>query len=124
VTYFGTCVPSKYSEICGVTEDGETFVRTSIPTTEASVRRFFGKLPAAKVIFECGPVGPWFGRLLHELGHEAIMVSPRRLRLIAESTLKTDRADAEILARVGRLDLGFLRPVYQAARRRRRCVRV
>ena len=41
------------------------------------------------------------------------MVNPRRLRLIAESTLKSDRIDAEILARLSRFDLELLRPVYQ-----------
>lgn len=32
------------------------------------------------------------------MGHEVVIVNPRRVRLIAESTLKTDRIDAEILA--------------------------
>jgi transposase len=54
--------------------------------------------------------------LLCELGHEVTVVNPRRVRLIAESTLKTDSIDAEVLARLSRLDLGFLRPVYQRTR--------
>jgi transposase len=54
--------------------------------------------------------------LLCELGHEVTVVNPRRVRLIAESTLKTDGIDAEVLARLSRLDLGFLRPVYQRTR--------
>jgi transposase len=33
------------------------------------------------------------------MGHEVVVVNPRRIRLIAESSLKTDRIDAEILAR-------------------------
>ena len=51
-------------------------------------------------------------RLLGEMGHEAIVVSPRRIRLIAESTLKTDAIDAEILARLS-LVPGWLQPIYQ-----------
>ncbi len=41
------------------------------------------------------------------------MVNARRVKLIAESTLKSDRIDAEILARLSRFDGGFLRSVYQ-----------
>jgi transposase len=47
------------------------------------------------------------------MGHEVVVVNPRRVRLIAESTLKTDRIDAEILAWLCRQDEALLRPVYQ-----------
>ena len=47
------------------------------------------------------------------MGHEVVIVNPRRVRLIAESTLKTDRIDAEILAWLGRQEETLLRPVYQ-----------
>ncbi|MEI2811089.1 MAG: transposase [Nocardioides sp.] len=62
---------------------------------------------------ESGGSTPWVYRLLCELGHEVVVVNPRRLRLIAESTMKSDRIDAEILARLSRFDLELLRPVYQ-----------
>jgi len=42
-----------------------------------------------------------------------VVVNPRRIRLVAESSLKTDRIDAEILARLGRQEDSQLRPVYQ-----------
>ena len=42
-----------------------------------------------------------------------VVVNPRRVRLIAESTLKTDAIDAEILARLAGSDPALLQPVYQ-----------
>ncbi len=111
--HLGIDVHQKYSEICGVSEAGEVTVRRRIPTTEASLRRTLGQRGPSRVILESGPVTPWVYRLIRELGHEVVVVNPRRVRLIAESTLKTDEMDAEVLARVGRLDLGLLRPVYQ-----------
>ena len=114
--YLGIDVHSKYSEVCGISEDGEVTVRRRVPTTEASLRRFFGPRDRSKVTLESGPVTPWVYRLLCELGQEVTVVNPRRVRLIAESTLKTDGIDAEVLARLSRLDLGLLRPVYQRTR--------
>jgi transposase len=49
--------------------------------------------------------------LLRDLGHDVVVVNPRRVKLIAESTLKTDRIDAEILARLLRGDRTLLRPI-------------
>ena len=40
--------------------------------------------------------------LPHVLGHEVVVANPRRVRLIAESDAKSDRFDAELLARLGR----------------------
>jgi hypothetical protein len=42
-----------------------------------------------------------------------VVVDARKIRLIAESTLKCDRVDAEILARLSRFDSALLQPVYQ-----------
>ena len=114
--HFGIDVHQKTSEICGITEEGEIFERRQLATTEASLRRYFGRQAKAVLVMECGPLTPWLYRLLDDLGHEVRVVNPRRVRLIAESTLKTDGIDAEVLARLSRLDMGFLRPVYQRSR--------
>jgi transposase len=50
-------------------------------------------------------------RLLTQLGHEAIVANPRRVRRIAGTEDKSDRIDAELLARLGRVDPTILRPI-------------
>jgi len=50
-------------------------------------------------------------RLLAELGHEVLVANPRKLRLIYQNDSKSDRVDAEYLARVGRLDPALLAPL-------------
>jgi transposase len=62
-------------------------------------------------MLEVGTHSPWLSRLLADLGHEVIVANPRQVRLIAESDRKRDRADAELLARLGRLDPDLLRPI-------------
>jgi transposase len=50
-------------------------------------------------------------RLLGELGHEVLVANPRRVRAIADSQKKTDQHDAELLARLGRVDPKLLAPL-------------
>ena len=85
----------------------------AVGESQAGFRRHFEGAARMRVVVECSGSTPWVVRLLEELGHEVVVVNPRRVRLIAESTLKCDRVDAEILARLSRLDPEMLRPVYQ-----------
>ncbi|HEY7683444.1 MAG TPA: transposase [Gemmatimonadales bacterium] len=65
----------------------------------------------ARVILEVGPHCPWVSRLLSELGHEVIVANGRQRRFIYGNARKSDRVDAEALARVGRLDVRVLAPI-------------
>ena len=51
-------------------------------------------------------------RVVSVCGHEVIVANPRKLRLIYESDKKTDRVDAEALARVARMDPKLLHPIH------------
>ncbi|MEX0842835.1 MAG: PKD domain-containing protein, partial [Gemmatimonadota bacterium] len=70
----------------------------------------------ARIVLEVGTHSPWISRLLTELGHEVVVANPRKLRLIYGNPRKTDRADAEYLARVGRMDPELLAPVRHGGR--------
>jgi transposase len=63
------------------------------------------------MVTEVGMHSPWVSEVLSELGHEVIVANPWKVRLIASSIKKSDRSDAETLARVGRLDSKLLSPV-------------
>jgi transposase len=64
-----------------------------------------------RIVVETGTHTAWVARLLERLGHEVVVADARRLRFIFESDRKDDRTDAQMLARVGRLDAGLLHPV-------------
>jgi transposase len=113
VRHCGIDVHAKTSELCEVCGNGKVVRRERFSTTRAQLRRRFEGVARMRVVMECGGSTPWIVRLLEALGHEVVVVNPRRVRLIAESTLKCDRVDAEILARLSRLDPELLRPVYQ-----------
>jgi len=63
------------------------------------------------MVMEVGTHSRWASKLLAEIGHEVIVANPWKVRLIANSIRKTDRSDAEILARLGRVDPKLLSPV-------------
>ncbi len=106
----------KYSEVCIIDTEGEIVEQRKIPTTESALKRFFDRREQMRICVEAGGSSPWVCRVLRELGHDVRVCNPRRVRLIAESTMKTDKVDAEILARLVRIDPGFLGSVRHRSR--------
>ena len=69
------------------------------------------RYPRSRVVLEVGTHSPWVSRCVTKHGHEGIVANPRRVRLIAENDSKTDGVDAELLARLGRVDPSLLKPI-------------
>lgn len=109
--YCGIDVHVSYSQICVLDEEGEVMETSRLRTSRPALTKFFSRRDQMRIVLEAGGSSPWVSRLIEELGHEVIVCSPRRVRLIAESTLKNDRVDAEVLARLLRMDPVFLKPI-------------
>jgi transposase len=107
----GLDVSDRYCHFCLVDAAGAVRERGRFATTPAAARTWLGDRPTLRVVLEIGTHSPWLSRVAAECGHEVLVANARRLRLIAESDTKTDRRDAELLARVGRLDPTLLAPV-------------
>jgi transposase len=69
---------------------------------------WFERIDPARIALEVGTHSPWISRLLLELGHDVIVANPRKVRMIYASTNKSDRFDAQALARLARLDPALL----------------
>lgn len=89
---------------------GKVLDRMSFPTSAEGFERF-RSLPPSRIVIEVGTHSPWVSRMLLAMGHEVIAANARRVGLIARSERKTDRVDAETLARLGRVDPQLLHPV-------------
>jgi transposase len=109
-TTIGLDISDTYSSLCVLDADGEVVEEGRVRTTTPALTRRFAN-GECRVIIEVGTHSPWVSRLLTALGHEVVVANPRRVRLIAESDHKHDRADAEQLARLGRLDPQLLSPI-------------
>jgi transposase len=107
----GIDLSDRFTSVCVLDVEGQVIEEGKIRTTpEGFQRRFSADLPS-RVVLEVGTHSPWVSRLLTDLGHEVIVANPWRVRLIAASITKTDRSDAETLARLGRVDPSLLSPI-------------
>jgi transposase len=64
-----------------------------------------------RIALEVGGHSPWISRLLEELGHEVLVANASKVALIHGNSRKRDRADAQHLARLARLDPLLLYPL-------------
>lgn len=110
----GIDIGDRYSKICLVDQlDGEVEVveETRIRTTREAVMRYFSAREPMVVAMEVGTHSPWMSRLIQEFGHEVLVANARKLRFIYGNDQKGDDVDAEMLARVARLDPKLLSPI-------------
>ena len=104
----GLDLGDRYCQLCVVNQQGEIVEQGRVSTTVAGMRKRFEGKGSVRIALEAGTHSPWVSRLLEELGHQVLVANPRKLRMIYQSDSKNDRADAETLARVARMDARLL----------------
>jgi transposase len=92
-------------------ESGEVMEEGRLRTTPEAFRRRFESERPIRVAIEAGTHSPWASRLLEQCGHEVLVANARKVRLIYGGKNKTDKLDAENLARLARLDPKLLYPL-------------
>src|SRR5215216_1494359 len=108
----GLDLGDSYSYLCLIDQQSaevmeEGRLRT---TTQAFLRRFDSEQQMT-VAIEAGTHSPWVSRKLEECGHKVLVANPRNTRLIYGQGRKTDKLDAEKLARLARVDPKLLSPL-------------
>jgi transposase len=101
----------KTSEVFILDATGDRGKRAQVKMDRKSLTEFFGEQEPLVVALEVGTHSPWVSRLLMKQGHEVVVANPRNLPMITRSNKKNDRTDAEMLARLVRVDRKLLSPV-------------
>ena len=114
----GLDLGDKHTVGCVLTGSGEVEETFRVATTMSALGRTMAGFESSRVVLEVGTHSPWVSRLVEQAGHEVIIASPRRVRLIAENDSKTDEVDAELLARLCRVDPGLLKPIVHRGKER------
>jgi transposase len=96
---------------CVINEEGEVIGRGQVVMEKQPLELWLRQMPASVVAMEVGTHSPWVSRLVKRLGHKVIVANARQVKLISQSSRKTDRLDAEFLARLARADEKLLAPI-------------
>src|SRR5215207_1449516 len=109
----GLDLGDKYSHLCLLDAgSGEIIEESRLRTAPETFRQRFNSMQERlKIAIEVGTHSPWVSRLLEECGHEVLVANARKLRLIYGKGRKTDKLDAENLARLARVDPKLLYPL-------------
>jgi transposase len=106
----GLDVGDRVTHVCVLDEAGRIAERGRVATTVSAVTHWAAR-PAARVVLEAGTHSPWLSRVLTAAGHAVVVAQARQVRLIYQGHRKSDRVDAETLARLGRVDPALLAPI-------------
>lgn len=72
---------------------------------EKALVTFFSQLGPFEAVVEATASYEWFVRLIEPLAKRVVLAHPKKLRVIAESTRKSDTLDAQVLAEFLALDM-------------------
>jgi len=95
----------KRSRFVRLSQEGAVLEKGTIRSTAEGFREAFGGLDSGntRVALEATGYWYWAADVLEELGLETHLANPHKVRVIAESTIKTDTVDATALAHLLRL---------------------
>jgi len=97
--YVGIDLHKKTIAICVIDQHLRIVSRQTFLCAEPErIRAFFAKLGRFQAVVEATASYEWLWQLLEPLAQRLILAHPKKLRIIAESTRKSDRLDAQVLA--------------------------
>ena len=97
--------------ICVLGSRGQVLKAETIANSRESLNALSRRHPRALIVMEVGMHSPWTSRWFQSLGHRVLVANPRKVRAIYQNDRKSDRRDAEMLARIARTDETLLHPV-------------
>src|ERR1700675_3626342 len=111
----GVDLGDRWSQYCILGLEGETLAEGQLRTTQEDVGEFFQALTAARVVMEVGTHSAWVQDVISEWGHEVLVANPRLMEGKRRKR-KSDRIDANKLARLGRVAPQSLHPIRHRSR--------
>lgn len=97
----GLDVGDRTTHYCVLDSSRQVTARGRFPTRRQTMLDVLSQYVGGRVILEAGSQSAWMSAALREVGFPVQVVDPRRVALIAKDPRKTDRRDAETLARLG-----------------------
>ncbi len=106
MNFIGVDLHKKSITICVMDEKRKILARKTLSCTQTDeIVEFFRQFRPFKVVVEATASYAWFVEVLEPLAEKIVLANPKKLRVIAESTKKTDNLDAQVLAEFLALDM-------------------
>jgi transposase len=116
--YVGIDLHKKSISVCVVDASRRVLSRRRLHTQDTGrIAAFFQELGEFQFAVEATAAYEWLVQLLEPLAKDWVLVHPGKMRVIAASTRKSDRLDAQVLAEF--LALGMLPEAYRPTERER-----
>jgi transposase len=112
--YCGIDLHKRFSTVCIMNQAGEILEERKLMHRGGDLKAYFAEKGHMKCVVEPMDGWGWLSDYLESCGHEVHLANPYKVKLIAESRVKTDKVDARILAQLMRL--GYLPESYVAGR--------
>lgn len=107
----GLDLGDRQHRVCVLDATGQIIREAGLPNTRPALAQLLTEFPRATVALEAGTHSPWISRFLTERGAKVLVANPRKLHAISHSERKCDRRDAQMLARLARVDPALLHPI-------------
>jgi transposase len=99
VNYVGIDLHKKTIVLCALDQHRAVRHRATFACRDTEgILEFFRRLGAFRAVVEATASYEWLVGLIEPLAEKVVLANPKKLRVIAESTKKTDKLDAQVLA--------------------------
>jgi len=116
--YVGIDLHKKTISVCVVNKERKVLERKSfLCLSVEAIRAWFSRLGAFEFVVEATAAYEWLVQLLEPLADAWVLAHPGKMRVIAETTKKTDKLDAQVLAEF--LALGMIPRAFRPDTRQR-----
>jgi len=116
--YVGIDLHKQIIVLCVVNQERKVLERKTFRCEDAErIRDYFAKVGDFEAVVEATASYEWFADLIVPLAKRFVLAHPGKLRVIAESTRKSDKLDAQVLAEF--LALNMIPPAYRPTARQR-----
>jgi transposase len=116
--YVGIDLHKKTISLCVMDKDRKVLNRQRFLCLDVTgITTYFGQLGPFQFVVEATATYEWLVQLLEPLAQSWVLAHPGKMRVIAESTKKTDKLDAQTLAEF--LVLGMIPRAYRPTARQR-----
>jgi transposase len=116
--YVGIDLHKKTISVCVMDKERNVLQRKKFLCVDvAGIKAWFGQLGKFQFVVEATATYEWLVQVLEPLAAGWVLCNPGKMRMIAESTKKTDKLDAQTLAEF--LALGMIPKAYRPNARQR-----